>query len=414
MIEMQRATMDVRARAIAARDEVALERTYADGASLDIVDWDTFPRKTGRAHALLGLAYGYIWTPDPSASIASGRAWAKDDMCANEWLLRKGDSQHVIALSILRFDPNGGVAEESLFIEPPRLWLTPWPEVDAALVPLDVRVPQSASEDSEVEVAKRLYAAIEGNDEPSLATLLAPGFRLTSPFSDGPAHGSLLRQLRRALPDVSFSIQGAWAVGDDVLVDYVMSGTQSGELLGHKATGRRVHLRAVDVMRITGGRVERIETHSNASALRRQMELDTKTDEGRACRNDATCSSGLACDHTCNQDGCFGGPPPGYGVCRPPGGAPPWSADELFALARARTAQLRETCRARRPDGPGEPHIRVRIVIAPSGDVDSSEVSGDTADVNRCVERSVARWKLRRSFGGVTATLPFPPPLTRP
>ena len=58
-----------------------------------------------------------------------------------------------------------------------------------------------------------------------------------------------------ALPDLAASEQSIVAEGDTVAVRYVVEATHQGDLLGIPATGRRVRWDAVDVYRVSNGKI---------------------------------------------------------------------------------------------------------------------------------------------------------------
>jgi steroid delta-isomerase-like uncharacterized protein len=58
-----------------------------------------------------------------------------------------------------------------------------------------------------------------------------------------------------ALPDLTATEQDMIAEGDTVAVRYVVEATQQGDLLGIPATSRRVSWDAVDVYRVSGGKI---------------------------------------------------------------------------------------------------------------------------------------------------------------
>jgi predicted ester cyclase len=66
---------------------------------------------------------------------------------------------------------------------------------------------------------------------------------------------ALLRGFIDALPDLTATEQGIVAEGDTVAVRLVVEATHKGDLLGIPATGRRVRWDAVDVDRVSDGKI---------------------------------------------------------------------------------------------------------------------------------------------------------------
>ena len=58
-----------------------------------------------------------------------------------------------------------------------------------------------------------------------------------------------------ALPDLTATEKDIVAEGETVAVRYVVEATHKGNLLGIPATGRRVHWEAVDVYRLSNGKI---------------------------------------------------------------------------------------------------------------------------------------------------------------
>ena len=66
---------------------------------------------------------------------------------------------------------------------------------------------------------------------------------------------ALVRGFIEALPDLTASEQDIVAEGDTVAVRYIVEATHKGELLGIPATGRRVRWDALDVYRVSDGKI---------------------------------------------------------------------------------------------------------------------------------------------------------------
>jgi predicted ester cyclase len=66
---------------------------------------------------------------------------------------------------------------------------------------------------------------------------------------------ALVRGFIDALPDLTATEQDIVAEGDTVAVRYVVEATHEGNLLGIPATGRRVRWEALDVYRVSNGKI---------------------------------------------------------------------------------------------------------------------------------------------------------------
>jgi predicted ester cyclase len=61
-----------------------------------------------------------------------------------------------------------------------------------------------------------------------------------------------------SLPNVHAALEDAFGQGDEVVVRMVVSGTQTGPVLGIPATGRNIHWDAIDIFRLNGGKISAI------------------------------------------------------------------------------------------------------------------------------------------------------------
>jgi steroid delta-isomerase-like uncharacterized protein len=93
-----------------------------------------------------------------------------------------------------------------------------------------------------------------------------PGF---TPGRDG-ARG-LYHALRAAFPDFRAEVHRQAADGELVVTYTTYRGTHRGSFLGLAPTGRRVHFKSVDVMRVRDGRVVEHWGVANFSSLMRQL-----------------------------------------------------------------------------------------------------------------------------------------------
>lgn len=65
----------------------------------------------------------------------------------------------------------------------------------------------------------------------------------------------LSSMLRSAFPDLKASVEDIIAVGDKVVVRMTWSGTHRGEFMGVPATGKRVSIGVIDIIRVSGGKL---------------------------------------------------------------------------------------------------------------------------------------------------------------
>jgi steroid delta-isomerase-like uncharacterized protein len=61
--------------------------------------------------------------------------------------------------------------------------------------------------------------------------------------------------LRSAFPDFKATIEDTLAEGDKVVIRMTWSGTHKGEFMGIPATGKRVSIGVIDIIRVAGGKL---------------------------------------------------------------------------------------------------------------------------------------------------------------
>jgi predicted ester cyclase len=62
-------------------------------------------------------------------------------------------------------------------------------------------------------------------------------------------------EARESFPDLSITVEDVMAEGDRVVALVVMRGTHRGEFQGIAPTGKRVDVKAIDMFRISGGKI---------------------------------------------------------------------------------------------------------------------------------------------------------------
>jgi predicted ester cyclase len=82
---------------------------------------------------------------------------------------------------------------------------------------------------------------------------------------------ALLRGFIGALPDLHAQEQDVVADGDKVAVRFVVEATHKGDLLGIAPTGRRVRWDAVDVYRLSDGRISEEWAADDMTAILHQV-----------------------------------------------------------------------------------------------------------------------------------------------
>jgi steroid delta-isomerase-like uncharacterized protein len=98
---------------------------------------------------------------------------------------------------------------------------------------------------------KKDWDAYDELNDPEFVNLSAPpGFP-----SDREGGKVYLSAFLNAFPDLEFTIDDMIAEGDQVVTKKTFTGTHTAEFAGIPATGKRVTLQYVDIMRVRNGRI---------------------------------------------------------------------------------------------------------------------------------------------------------------
>ena len=85
------------------------------------------------------------------------------------------------------------------------------------------------------------------------------------------AFKQLLTEAGAAIPDFTISLASGLVDGDLAAAEYVISGTQAGDLPYLAATGKRFSLRAASVFTLAGGRIQRESRYYNMLSFLTQL-----------------------------------------------------------------------------------------------------------------------------------------------
>jgi steroid delta-isomerase-like uncharacterized protein len=116
------------------------------------------------------------------------------------------------------------------------------------------------SEHNKTIVRRFLSEVLQKKDLEAADELLAPDFVFNAPFLPEPIRGrdawkEMMSQFFTAFPDYGERLEEIIGEGDKVAGRVVFSGTQNGPILGIPPTGRRVEIEALNIMRVSGGRI---------------------------------------------------------------------------------------------------------------------------------------------------------------
>lgn len=127
------------------------------------------------------------------------------------------------------------------------------------------------------ELIKRAAREIwnAGNFE-NVEKIVSSDFIVHAPNPDEEVHGPegvrlFYTQLREAFPDIQFSISEQIAEGDRVVTHLKVEGTHQGEFMGIPPTGKKFSVTAIDIDRISNGKV--VECWTNLDKLTMLQQL---------------------------------------------------------------------------------------------------------------------------------------------
>ncbi|MCC5479477.1 ester cyclase [Streptomyces barringtoniae] len=120
--------------------------------------------------------------------------------------------------------------------------------------------------------------AVVTGDLDALEEIVAPGSIDHDPApgqAPGPeGYKTMFGELRTAFPDLRIAVDHLVATDEEVAFAYTVSGTHLGPLMGHRATGRKVSYRGMQISRFDGdGRLVERWGSSDELGMLRQLGL---------------------------------------------------------------------------------------------------------------------------------------------
>lgn len=80
-----------------------------------------------------------------------------------------------------------------------------------------------------------------------------------------------LREFYAAFPDCRCEVTSSFATGDRACVEYVMTGTHTGNLQGLPATGKRISLRMAEVYELRDGKIIKARGYHDSATMLQQL-----------------------------------------------------------------------------------------------------------------------------------------------
>jgi len=145
-----------------------------------------------------------------------------------------------------------------------------------AMAELEAMKAQKEVEEQNKELALKMFEAWGKGDFETFGELLAPGYVYYYP--SGTTKPTSLEELREmakmfwnGFPDMSFSMEEIFVVGDRVLFRFIQRGTHTGDFMGIPATGNKFESSGILISRIENGKV--VEQWEEFDMLGMMMQL---------------------------------------------------------------------------------------------------------------------------------------------
>jgi steroid delta-isomerase-like uncharacterized protein len=87
------------------------------------------------------------------------------------------------------------------------------------------------------------------------------------------------KMVRNGFPDITFSIEEIFAVGDRVIFRYIEKGTHLGEYAGIPATGNKYEISGIDIWRFENGKVVEVRSDNDMLGIMMQLGMELKPKE---------------------------------------------------------------------------------------------------------------------------------------
>ena len=127
--------------------------------------------------------------------------------------------------------------------------------------------------DNYTQIVRRLYDDAFGQGKLDLADqIIADGFvDHEMPGQGRDAFKQAVTMFRAAFPDIKMTLDDAIVGEDKIAVRFTMTGTHQGEFAGIPATGKRVSIGGIDILRFENGKVVEHWGYSDQIALMQQL-----------------------------------------------------------------------------------------------------------------------------------------------
>ena len=155
-----------------------------------------------------------------------------------------------------------------------------------AMAELEEMKAQAEVEEKNKELARKMMEAWGKGDFVSYKELLAPDFVFYFPSnSSNPMSQEELiefaKMYRKAIADISWSMEELIASEDKVIIRFIEKGTHVGEFMGIPATGNKYETSGIGIIRIENGKIVEMREEFDMLGLYQQLGMELKPKEAK-------------------------------------------------------------------------------------------------------------------------------------
>jgi len=153
-----------------------------------------------------------------------------------------------------------------------------------AMAELEAIKAQAEVEEQNEALIRHRYEEINKGNTEILKEVFAPEYGLYHPSNSPKPRAreesiEALKMAFRVSPDSNYGIEELYAVGDRVIVRFVITGTHEGDLPGLPATGNKFEYSAIVIARIENGKIIEEKIEFDLLGFMQQLGMELKPKE---------------------------------------------------------------------------------------------------------------------------------------
>ncbi len=148
----------------------------------------------------------------------------------------------------------------------------------------DAMKAQAKAEEQNMKLVSKLITEWNKRNLEFFMEVYAPDYAYYSP-SGNPNPVSkeetieIIKMFWQAFPDITLSVEESMAVGDKVISRFIARGTHNGEFEGISATGNKIEISAINIVRIKNDKIVEEREEADFLGLMMQLGLELKSKE---------------------------------------------------------------------------------------------------------------------------------------